>query len=508
MNKILSKLSVLALLALPLVTSCELDQNSPTNPNPEEMTGNVAAAETWRLGLYTTLRSVYGFDNSDMQTPNFVLTNQDANQNGLMFNWLFNNSDTDPTTTEWANDYTVILRANAVLEYVPRVLTDAEGLTAADSAEVYQILGEAHLVRAMMYQRLATYFTDRYDAAQAKQQLGLPIVEVMDVDYMPARESLDSTYKYIESELNLARRYMTGSDPSRYLTGAVVNYLLPTAAIDMVEARVALTTGDYDRALELTSSLIASGEYPLITTVEGLQSMWLNDEGTEIIFEPYQSTEERGASWSNYTGLNASLTSQLGINAYVPLIYPSVEALNLYDATDIRFNATFSAGWSYAAYYTAGDINNAFVYLLYKYPGNPNLKVAESDNYNMAKVFRSPEAYLIAAEAAYRLGDTATALSYYNALHHDARGAAELTTTDNFLDELCNEYSREFIGEGLVFSAYKRLNKGFTCSAAGQQKGTNTSIAGRNISADNIRWTWEIPLNDLTMNVNLEPNWN
>lgn len=507
MKKILSKLSVLALLALPVATSCELDQYSPTNPSPEEIVYTMPQAESWRLGLYTTLRSVYGFDISDLQTDNFVLTNQDGNQNGFEFNWTFNNNDNDRSTTVWANAYTTIFRANAVLENVPKVLTNATDLTAADTLEINQILGEAHLVRAMMYQRLATYFTDRYDRATASQQLGLPIVEVLDVDYLPARVSLDSTYNYIRHELSLARSLMNGSDPSRYLSGDVVNYLLPSAAIDIVEARVELTTGNYAEAAAIAERLIASGAYPLATTTEELNDMWLNDRGSEIIFEPYQSTEERGASWGNFTGLNASLTSQLGVNAYVPLIYPSNEAMSRYEATDIRFPATFFQGWSYAAYYATGNANSGWAIMLNKYPGNPSLKIAATDQYNMAKVFRIPEAYLIAAEAEYRQGHTGEALSYYNALHHDARGASELTTTDNFITDLCDEYVREYIGEGLVFSALKRLNQSVVRSAANQQVGTNTSIAAINITPDNIRWTWEIPLNDLTGNTNLVGNW-
>lgn len=512
MKKILSKFSVLALLALPMATSCELDQYSPTNPSPEELTYTMPQAEAWRLGLYTTLRSVYGFDISDLQTDNFVLTNQDGNQNGLEFNWVFNNSDTDRATTVWANAYTTILRANTVLENVPKVLDNAEGLTARDTLEIDQILGEAHLVRAMMYQRLAVFFTDRYDKDNASQQLGLPIVEVVDVDYLPERSSLDSTYNYIRRELSLARELMNGSNPANYLSGEVVNYLLPEAAIDIVEARVELTTGNYEKAASLCAGLISSGEYPLATTPEALKDMWLNDSGTEIIFEPYQSTEERGASWGSFTGIDASLTQQLqamglNVNAYVPLMYPSYEALSLYDATDIRFGASFFAGWSYAAYYVNGSVTNASAYMLNKYPGNPALKVASTDCYNMAKVFRIPEAYLIAAEAEYLQGNTTQALAYYNDLHHTARGAAELTTADNFLDELCNEYTREYIGEGLVFSAYKRLNKSVVRSATNQQPGTNTGIAAINITPDNIRWTWEIPLNDLTANPGLESNW-
>lgn len=508
MKKILSKYSVLALMALPVATSCELDQLSPTNPGPEEVVNTVDDAESWRLGLYDGFRAACGFEISDIQTDNFVLTNQDGNAHGLTYSWQFLNSEVDDQTTVWSNAYTMIRRANDVLAYVPQVLTNAAGtLSAADSLEINQILGEAYLTRAIFYEQLATYFMDRYDPATVTEDLGLPIFDEVDVDAMPARVSADSVYRHIEADLAQARRLMNGSDASQYLNNQIADYLLPASVIDLVEARVALTTQDYERAASLAAGLIESGQYPLITTVEGLQDMWANDRGSEIMFQIYQSTDERGFSGSDFQGLDANLSSQVGDNAYVPQIYPSYEALSLYDATDIRFQASFFQGWSYAAYSETFSINSSYAIMLNKFPGNSALKIAATDTYNMKKLFRVAEAYLIAAEAEYRQGHTTEALAYYNALHHTARGAAELTTTDNFIEDLCNEYTREFIGEGRVFSAYKRLNKSVVRSAANQQMGTQTGGTVINIEPDNIRWTWNIPQQDLNANPNLVGNW-
>ena len=512
MKKLFSKISALALLALPVATSCELDQVSPVNPGPEAVVNTMDDAESWRLGMYTALRTASSFEESDLQTDNFVLTNQDGNQHGMTYSWTFGNTNVDAQTTVYVNLYAMVRYANHVMAYVPQVLANGTGLTAADTLEVDQILGEAYWLRAYSYSRLAAYFCDRYDPATAGQTLGMvienePVMEGSDVNEQPSRVSLDSTYRFIKSDLAKARSLMNGSNPADFMDATVAAYMMPEEALDLLEARVALATCDYQRAVELCQGIIASGKYPLITTTEGLQDMWLNDRGSEVIFQLYCTKDEPGPSFGSFTAPDPSLTSQLGVTAYVPQIQPSMEALGRFEQTDIRFAATFFQGWSYAAYNANGyDANSAFSILLGKYPGNPVLKTYTTDVYNMRKLFRAPEAYLIAAEAEYRQGHTGEALSYYNALHHTARGASELTTTDNFLNDLCDEYTREYIGEGLLFGVLKRLNMGMS-RGGNQQVGTQTNGTVISIEPDNMRWTWNIPQQDLNANPNLEGNW-
>lgn len=520
MNNII-KFTFSALLATTVLTSCELDQLSPGNLTPEEATKTMNDAEAWRMGLYSTMRGTYGATNtflSDLQTDAFVPTNQYGNYYGTTARWTFGNSDIDDQTPVWANNYSLANRANEVLAQIPAFVKklglDAEELTAkqqADLAELMQIKGEAHLVRAIAYATLTTYFTDRYDAATAKTQKGLPIVAVVNVTAKPVRQSLDSTYNFILGDLTAARSLMTDDNRSAdYLHNAAItqSYLLPTVAIDLLEARVQLNKGNKVRAAELADAVIANPAYSLIDDAEQLASMWLNDEGSEILFQIFQNKDERGAEWSVLRGYNANLTAQLGgITAYIPFYQPSMEALSLFDGSDIRAMTTFSQEWTYSAYSATGSINKAFVLLLNKYPGNPALKKGTGDCYNTTKLFRLPEAYLIAAEAKME-SDPAGALTAFNDLHTTARGADPVTDIAQLKDEIANEYVREFIGEGLIFGAYKRLGRGVKRADTGQQQpGTAKGVVAIDIEPTNKRWTWEIPQNDLFANPKLEGNW-
>lgn len=517
---LLSSLSVLSLL-----TACEMDQVSPTNIGVDESSSSIQDAESWRMGLYATMRSAYspGFlYTSDVQLDNFVLTTGDGNANGLTANWTFQNEDTDSQTAVWANNYSVIKAANKVIENMRLLPTRAE-LSKADSVEWEQIMGEAFLARAIAYQSLAVFFTDRYDAEgdNAKSQLGLLLYDKVDVDSTPARESLDSTYKFMLADCDSADKYMTDPDPGNYLRNAdIEGNLLNRYVLGLVKARIFLNKGDYAKAAETAETLIeeAASVYPLITTAEGLSHMWENDEGSEILFQLFQSKDELAASWSVFTGYNTSLSEALGSPAYTPSIQPSAEALKIFssDLSDIRRTTSIGRRWSYYAYAETGSINNGYVNLLVKYPGNPDLQTSVSDCYNNVKLFRMPEAYLIAAEANYRLGNTDKAIDYYNRLHHDARGASLLSESmflrTDFITLIGDEYVREYIGEGLVFSAYKRLNRNVVRAATGQPAGTASSFAGISVTPDDPqlwkRWTWEIPEQDLSANTQIESNWN
>lgn len=521
MKKSIIKYILPAVLAAPVLTACEMDQVSPNNLTPEDATTSMQDAESWRMGLYSTMRAAYTpgvLLTSDLQLDHFVLTTGDGNTNGSTARWTFQNAVQDNQNAMWANNYSVIMEANKVLEYMKDLPNNVE-FSADDVVEWEQIKGEAYLARAIAYQMLTTYYTDNYaaDGADPKEQLGLVIYDKVDIESLPPRQSLDSTYNFMIADVDSAIRFMSDADPSAYLHNPDLgNNLMPAAVAQLLKARILLNKGDYTNAAAIAKQLVddTQATYPLITTTEGLQSMWLNDEGSEIMFQLYQSKEELAASWASFTTYNVSLSGQLGIPAYTPAIQPSTEALAYFnDTKDIRENATFALLWSYYAY-TAGS--NGSVRLFYKYPGNPELRTAVTDCYNNVKLFRIPEAYLIAAEAEHRLGHTDVAFDYYNRLHHDARGCSRLNSSymnmmgTDFLTELGNEYTREYIGEGLAFSVYKRLGRNVIRSAS-QQAGAVASYAAISVTPDNAelwkRWTWEVPEQDLYANRNIEKNW-
>ncbi len=527
MKKNILKYSLAALLVLPAVSSCEMDQQSPDNLTPGEAMTSMQDAESWRMGLYASLRGTYGSSVclSDIPLDLFVVTQGDGNSNAPISTWIFENSALDTPTGIWASQFGLISSANQVIKTIPVIAENikAEG---QDLVELNQILGESYLIRAIAYQTLTTYFTDRFDASKStidfdvvetEGQLGLPLLTDVDIEALPSRAKLGDTYEFILKDLEMARSLMTDADPTQYVHNPdTKKYVLPSSVIDLIEARVRLTIGEYNEAAALAENIINSGDYPLLESVSNLRSMWLNDEGSEIIYQLFQNKDERAASWGVFTGLNLSLTSQLTqifgqqTNAYAPSLMPTNEACMLYDMSDIRFDATFGYMWSYYAYMATGDISQgAYVYLLNKYPGNPALKKSQDDTYNTVKLFRAPEAYLLAAEAKVKAGDVAGGMSVLNKLHHTARKGDQLNASNakEALQHIGDEYVREFIGEGLSFSAYKRLER--TVKRDVQQfAGSIERYNAIEISPDNMRWTWEVPQQDLNANPNMERNWN
>lgn len=504
MKKNILKVVVWSLLMAPAFTSCEMDQIPTTNTTPDKTWTNIADAESYRLGLYASLRGISGgiyTSLSDIQADDFIILSASGNYYGGSFAWTFNNKDTDDQTSIWASYYGFIASCNNVINNIGKI----EPANDAEKVELDQILGEAHLMRAMAYHQLALYFAKDYEPETAANLPGLPLFKVVNVDAKPARASLQETYDFILEDLAAARGLMTDADPSRYLTNpAIKDYFLTTDALDLFEARVDLYAHKYQEAIDLCAGL--EGKYQLETTVEGLQDMWLNDRGSEIIFQTYESKDERGNSNAGFfLGYDATYSNYYGISVYMPWYMLSGEWIETVDDNDIRWDASVLTG--YSPNYTTSTFVG--VTMLNKNPGNPALKKSTSDFYNTAKLFRAPEIYLIAAEAAYRLGDETTAKAYLNALHHDARQASTVRSSgENLFKAIKNEWRVEYIGEGMRFPSLKRWHEGFTRGSR-QQQGMEIATLFKPVTIEptDKRWVWEIPQQDLNDNKNLVTNW-
>lgn len=255
---------------------------------------------------------------------------------------------------------------------------------------------------------------------------------------------------------------------------------------------------NYAEAASLANGLI--GKYPLDTTTEGLAGMFLNDESNEIIFRVYMSLDERANELTAYNYYNTSTESNN------PDFIPAQWVMDLYEAGDIRKAAFFIQDKV-----TCLDVEKDNIYMLNKYPGNPELKKSADayEYYNMPKLFRSAEAYLIAAEAAYQNGNAEEALGYLNALR-GKRSASTLTVSgDAVFKAIKEEWIREFIGEGARLNNLKRWHDGFqrVKPQDGEIVMAGADYKDLSVEASDQKFVWEIPANDQKSNSNLIPNW-
>lgn len=319
-----------------------------------------------------------------------------------------------------------------------------------------------------------------------------------DISTYPGRSTLAETYDLIESDLDQAynriKRYEQAGHTDNLAPNAVY---LSSYAVEALQARVALVKGDYQTALTKAKDVINSGIYTL--TPDSLYAnLWTNDEGSEIIFQPYMATDELGGS----TGLRYISDSQTSAD-YIPTATTWAQ----YDEGDIRFDAFFTI---YQNLDVSGTQTPAYIFN--KWPGNPTLRTGTANNIvNKSKAFRLSEMYLIAAEADARLNNVAEGSQYLNALRSQritnyTNGTYANAST--LLTDVLSEREKELLGEGFRMSDLRRLGLGFQRYANHPENTdlNNLVVAqGRALSyvANDHRYTWPIPTSEMNANPNL-----
>lgn len=471
-----------------LFTACDLDKYPEDQLSSDQSWETIKDAEKFRDGIYSLFKSVNGGKFtyiSDEQADILNATLSFGNRGGDLYRWDFTSSQYD-IEDFYQYNYKCIVNCNNIIQNIDNItISDAD-----DQAEVNKIKGEAYLMRAMCYHAITLRFAKDYEPSTASSDLGLPIVLEWGPDAKPSRATLEATYQQIKSDIKDARANLTtaGEANAIYLT---------TDVIDALEARVDLYMHNYSEAISLADKIIA--KYPLITTEEGLTNMWLNDVGSEVIFKVFLSVDERGSD-NQYTPY---LSFNTGTGYFTPDFIPTQWVVNSYENNDIRKGASFLNN----KIKTIDEV--AEVYLLNKYPGNPAIQNAPYQYYNMPKIFRSAEAYLIAAEAAYNEGNATKALDYLNKLRA-ARSASQLSLSGTqLMDAIQSEWVREFVGEGFRMNNLCRWHLGFSRH---DTQASNVLTVGDNytqlsVESTNKRFVWEIPANDLKANTNLIPNW-
>lgn len=498
MNKIL-KYILSGLSVILLMGSCDLDKYPYDGVSPEGLWTTTGDTTKLRNGLYSRLRSVTGgvyYHISNIQGDEFNATVGFGNNGGDMHTWQFTSSQYD-IEDYWQALFSAITNTNNVINTVD----NAAPATPKEQRDVDRVTAEAYFIRALCYHSLAIRFAKDYETGTASSDLGLPILKVYDVNAKPSRASLADTYAFIKEDITEARKLLPTISPMTYMSNKsnALGYLSHDA-LDLFEARVDLYMHNYSTAVTLAEKII--NKYTMASTKADFNTMWKNDTGSEIIFQPIMTIDERGMSLGVY------LQYSLGSQAYSPYFIPSQWVVDLYEQDkDIRFDTYFWQEKVVSSNQSADDI-----YVLAKFPGNPALQKDGNiyEYYNMHKPLRAAEAYLIAAEASYAGGSEGNALSYLNDLRK-IRGASEFTslTGTALFDQIKNEWIREFIGEGRRMDNLKRWHDGFQRRAVQNE---DITVPGElfttfSAQANNIKFVWEIPSNDLSANKNLEPNW-
>lgn len=467
--------------------ACNLDE-FPSDKLPEDLAWQtVQDAVNFQKGCYAYFRSlnagvhIYG---SDVQSDLLNATIGYGNSGGDLYRWDFTSSQYD-VKAKWDASYSLINNANKIISNIGGI--EANATDDKDLAKLATIKGEGYMFRAITYHNLALRFAKDFEPETAENTLGLPLVKEYNLLGKPSRSSLKETYEFIKEDIKKARELLTteGKQDAIYFTIDV---------IDAFEARVNLYMHDYKGALELAKKNV--DKYPLIKDLEAYKTMWKNDESTEVIFKAFRSVDEASSELSVYLRFNEKL------KAFSPNFVPTQTLIDMFEENDIRKKG----GFTLEKVSSKGDIFEDII-LINKYPGNDALTNQANRYYNMVKVFRIAEQYLIASESAYLDKNEGVAKEWLNKLR-TARGASEVTATgEELFKAIQNEWVIEFFGEGMRLDQLKRWHLGFKRGSF--QNGDLAIQIGRDleIAHDNMKFVWEVPDQDRAANPNILPNW-
>lgn len=497
MNKYILKTVMCSALVAFGLTSCELDQVPTTSLVTEASWQKMSDAQNYDNGIKAYFRSLSGGATSvaEVQADLFNLRNT-AIGYIQVYNWQYTNSQFDGDVL-WKGSYTAIANANNVINNIDKIKTTTE----EELLTLQTYKGHAYLLRAYAYANMAPRYCKRYTTDdEAKNELGLPLCTEVDVNKKPSRASLYDTYQFILSDIEKAKDLMNNDDNIDYTE-------LSSNVAKALEARVYLYMNHNQEALNDVKDLLE--RYSLTTDADTYKAMWKDDVapvGQELIYEPQMTADDRASfygAFESYSDAN---------HVWNPDYLPTQGLIDLYNEDDIRQMTFFRAEEEDGSpVVIIGGDNKAEGVVLSKFPGNDALKKANDDRvfYNMPKPFRVAELYLIGAEASYKLNGTDG--GYLTTL----RAARGLTTGnltgDVLFSTIKDEWTREFVGENFRLDNLKRWGDGFTRmdpQEIGAGMFSNTCpLTGFTISADNQRWIWEIPSQELQANPNIVRNW-
>lgn len=477
--------SVLVVLAAATLTSCGnswLDESPSNGADTEVAIDNYAKALNALYGVYDGLqgsssrneyygaRMLYYGDvrADDMQSstgtrtvPLYEMRYTASNAPGI-----------------WEIPYNVIRRANSLLDAIEKGKV-ADG----KEADLADMKGQCLTVRALAHFDLCRIYGKPYQMDNGASY-GVPIITKPVNPYdgeglYPSRNSVKEVYDQVISDL-------TAAIPLLKTAQTKENGYINQGAAKALLSRVYLYKGDNQQALSVAKEVIASGSYELWATDEYV-SGWSKPGSKEMIFEIVNKGTD---DWVDRESIGY-LMAEDGYSDMV-LTKKFVDELNS-DPNDIRIGVTLAA--VKAANIKLYGTNRVY---LNKFPGKTgDVRV------NNIPALRISEIYLNAAEAAFKLGDNATAVEYLNPIVLRANPkATPVAAGDVTLERILLERAKELVGEGHRFFDAMRNNQTVVryTSAADQGWQLNLTEASRKFDNTYFRTILPIPVKEIDSN--------
>ncbi len=474
MKKIIYKITVFALV-IGGFTSCdsELDQIPFDELATSQAYITVADFDNAARGIYSTLTagSLYGgsdaggmLDAPDILADNVTFAQKGRGTRRTLHNWQYSASS-EPMSGLYQNAYTMIFRANTLLEQSANFEGDNKD----------QVVAEAKALRALGHMNVASFFAKiPTQSADANSSLGVAYVTTADFSIEPARVSVGETYNMIVQDLKDALEGIPDAADAGRLNKDGVNILLSRAYLYM---------GQWQNAIDAANDVTKP-----VAPLNKVVGVWEDVSKDGVVFwidvDPPGLDITPGVTWS-----------QFGVNTLVPEYVVSYPFYQLFADDDIRKDA-----------YTFQGRNGAFKFnaikKLFAREGGANPGRVD------IKILRAAEAKLNIAEAEYNLGHEEAARIALDAVRSKRYVTPPSGETGVALrDAIRLERRLEFAFESQRFFDLKRWGLPVERGGFGDlQDGSGTPSDAQNLAADANQFQLPIAQTALDLNPNLAQN--
>jgi hypothetical protein len=481
------------LIAVPVLifNSCKKDylDTNPTDAYPSEAVfTTVDGAWTAINGIHRSLYIQYDAQdqggqgsimiNNDMLGDDLVMTAAGNGWFNSNYQWVTHRT-TSATFLKFTYYfyYRIIANANMILANVDRA-SGEDGPKAI-------VKGQAQAYRAWAYWNLVQMYGKRYDATSNNTQLGVPLVLTNTTQPLP-RATVAQVYAQINKDIDDAIVNLAGYDMAEIDNRSHISL----NAAKGIKARIALTMQDWATA---ATNAAEAREGVLLMTNADYQAGFNDYKNREWIWGSHQNSEQTTYFYSFFAFMSANYNSsnvRTNPKAINSVLYEKMSA------TDVRRKVWSPDGTGVPV--PSGGIKPPYI--------NKKFLVATSSSIGDVPLMRAAEMYLIEAEAKARLHqDGAAADVLYELMsNRDPQYTRSTATGDALLEEILTNRRIELWGEGFRFYDLKRMHQPL------DRTGTNHSSVLTNslmqVPADDIRWEFLFPQDELNANGNIIQN--
>lgn len=331
----------------------------------------------------------------------------------------------------WNKMYAVISSANNILRW-----TDKNGSVLTEQKK-NQVKGEAIAIRAFVHFDLIRMFCP--DVKISPKRLGIPYNKIFGVS-LPPQYTVEECLQLVLNDLNEAETFLANDLITTITPHEIADkneadkYVarMNLYTVKAMKARLYIMRNDYENAIKFATEVIESNKFKMLDIADIDQS----DANMDILFSDEHIFSLRNKAIPE--SVDGKFKKKESEGSSTPAILKFTGEALLYEANmnDVRFVKWFQPGEMIFLKYNKENTKKFF-------PKIPIIKLSEM--------------YFIIAEASL-VENPDKALECINIIRdHRIRGNKHWQyLTDEFI---FTEMKRDFLAEGQIWFAYKRLNK-------------------------------------------------